>query len=146
MNFGRFSLDIPDQTSCVILASIYSSQKTAQAVLVTDQVNIITSPRKPLCLESEIQRFPLPGIFKFDVGQPAALANTLFGAWPVGLILRPIVHRGPVTHPRPATCAKQLLNLPCEFSRDLRLRPDIAGLCIQGLISRLQKFVHSFDE
>src|ERR1035441_6968309 len=66
MNFGRFGLDISEQTSCLILASIYSSQKTAQAVFVTDQVNIITSPRKPLCLESEIQCFPLPGIFRSE--------------------------------------------------------------------------------
>src|ERR1035441_9099363 len=146
MNFRRFGLDISEQTSRFVLASIHSSQKTAQALLVTDQISIVTSPREFLCLESEIQRFPLPGIFEFDVGHPAVLAKPLFGTWLVWLIFRPIVHRRPVAHPRPTTCAKQLLNLPCEFSRDLRLRPDIAGLCIQGLISRLQKFVHSFDE
>src|ERR1035441_292509 len=93
MNFGRFGLDISEQTSCFVLASIHSSQKTAQAVLVTYQVSIVTSPGELLCLESEIQRFPLPGIFQFDVGQPAALSKPLLGTWPVRLILRPIVHR-----------------------------------------------------
>src|ERR1019366_4982842 len=110
MNFGRSDLDISEQTSRFVVASVHSSQKTAQAVLVTDQVSIVTTPRELLCLESEIQRFSLPGILEFDVGQLAALAKPLFETWLVRLIFRRIIHRCPIAHPRLATRPEQLLN------------------------------------
>src|ERR1017187_5923669 len=69
VDFGRFGLDVSEQASCLIFAAIHLAQKPAQAVLVADQISIVTSSREFLCLETEIECLPLATEAKLQIGQ-----------------------------------------------------------------------------